>query len=233
MNTPAKAAAEIESKLANSARRHPACRERRTRPDRLPGGARRYMSHYSYITRRGRGGRDFQKNIGWARYPRSVADRPSAPRGGFHIAVVGVFEEPRSRLEAAECLGARRTGPSASRRYAAHHRVGLRRAEVRARSRSTSDCLSRSTAPAAALTPAYSDISRAIQKDSTTGRGDRTTVVEQLRDRIEKAATGRSLMEPLRPQHPGLRAEKQRTTDRARRAQARLVSAAPGHAMRS
>ena len=48
---------------------------------------------------------DFQKNIGWARYPRTDKDKPSRPPlGGFNIAVSAYSKNPDLAFEAAECL---------------------------------------------------------------------------------------------------------------------------------
>ena len=57
--------------------------------------------------------RSCQKNIGWARYPRTDKDKPSRPPlGGFNIAVSAYSKNPDLAFEAAECLASPRTRPS-------------------------------------------------------------------------------------------------------------------------
>ena len=96
-------------------------------------------------------GGDFQKKIGWARYPRTDADEPSRPPlGGINIGVSAYSNKPDLAFEAAECL-AQRGAPGDRRREgrpAADHRVGLRHpAGARRRTRSPTCCASRSRRP--------------------------------------------------------------------------------------
>ena len=141
-------------------------------------------------------GEDFQKNIGWARYPRSVPDRPSAPPlGGFNIAVSAYSNNADLAFEAAECIA------SPENQALSAELGGLPPTsesvyddpKVR-KSYPFADELRESidSAGPRPVTPAYSDISLAIQKTyHPPDAVDPDTVVEQLRDRIEKAVDGK------------------------------------------
>ena len=199
VNDTAKTAAEIESKLANSAAAPPGMATSNEDAGRLgfESGRSDYMVNYPYIyPAAAEVGEDFQKNIGWARYPRSVAGRPSAPPlGGFNIAVSAFSNKPDLAFEAAECLA------SPANQALSAELGGLPPTSESVyndpkvqKSYPFADELRESidNAGPRPVTPAYSDISLAIQKtyhppDSV----DPNTVVEQLRDRIEKAVDGK------------------------------------------
>ena len=141
-------------------------------------------------------GEDFQKNIGWARYPRSVAGRPSAPPlGGFNIAVSAYSNNPDLAFEAAECLA------SPENQALSAELGGLPPTSESVyddpkiqKNYPFADELRESidNAGPRPVTPAYSDISLAIQKTyHPPDAVEPDTVVEQLRDRIEKAVDGK------------------------------------------
>ena len=199
VNDTAKTAAEIESKLANSAAAPPGMSTANEDAGRLgfQAGRSDYMVNYPYIyPAAAEVGEDFQKNIGWARYPRSVPGEESAPPlGGFNIAVSAYSKNPDLAFEAAECIA------SPENQALSAELGGLPPTsesvyddpKVR-KSYPFADELRESidSAGPRPVTPAYSDISLAIQKtyhppDSV----DPNSVVEQLRDRIEKAVDGK------------------------------------------
>jgi multiple sugar transport system substrate-binding protein len=199
VNDTAKTAAEIESRLANSPAAPPGMSTANEDAGRLgfESGRSDYMVNYPYIyPSAAEVGEDFQKNIGWARYPRSVAGRPSAPPlGGFNIAVSAYSKNPDLAFEAAECIA------SPENQALSAELGGLPPTsesvyddpKVR-KSYPFADELRESidNAGPRPVTPAYSDISLAIQKTyHPPDAVDPNTVVEQLRDRIEKAVDGK------------------------------------------
>jgi multiple sugar transport system substrate-binding protein len=199
VNDTAKTAAEIESKLANSAAAPPGMSTANEDAGRLgfESGRSDYMVNYPYIyPAAAEVGEDFQKSIGWTRYPRSVPGRPSAPPlGGFNIAVSAYSNKPDLAFEAAECLA------SPANQALSAELGGLPPTtesvyddpKVR-KSYPFADELRESidNAGPRPVTPAYSDISLAIQKTfHPPDAVDPDTVVEQLSDRIEKAVDGK------------------------------------------
>jgi multiple sugar transport system substrate-binding protein len=199
VNDTAKTAAEIESKLANSPAAPPGMSTNREDEARLgfQSGRSDYMVNYSYIyPAAAEVGEDFQKNIGWTRYPRSVKDMPSRPPlGGFNIAVSKYSNNPDLAFDAAECLASPENQalsaelgglPPTTESVYSNPKVEKAfpfAAELRA---SIDDAGPRP------VTPAYSDISLAIQKTyHPPDAVDPDTVVSQLRDRIEKAVEGK------------------------------------------
>jgi multiple sugar transport system substrate-binding protein len=199
VNDTAKTAAEIESKLANSAAAPPGMSTANEDAGRLgfQAGRSDYMVNYPYIyPAAAEVGEDFQKNIGWARYPRSVPGEESAPPlGGFNIAVSAYSKNPDLAFEAAECIA------SPENQALSAELGGLPPTsesvyddpKVR-KSYPFADELRESidNAGPRPVTPAYSDISLAIQKTYHPPESvDPDSVVEQLRDRIEKAVDGK------------------------------------------
>jgi len=192
-------AAEIESKLANSKAAPPGMATNKEDDARLgfEGGRSVYQVNYPYIYPSAAAvGEDFQKNIGWARYPRSVKDEESRPPlGGINIGVSAYSTKPDLAFEAATCLAS----PE-------HQAVAAEKGGLPPTTESVYDTpqvqkaypfadLLRESIEAAAprpVTPAYSDISLAIQKtfhppDSVDPNG----IEQKLRDRMEKAAEGK------------------------------------------
>jgi trehalose/maltose transport system substrate-binding protein len=199
VNDTAKRAAEIENKLANSAAAPPGMSTNREDEGRLgfQAGRSDYMVNYSYIyPAAAEVGEDFQKNIGWTRYPRTDKDKESRPPlGGFNIAVSAYSNNPDLAFEAAECLASPENqalsaelGGLPPTTESVYEEPKVQKAFPFA------DELRESIDAAAPrpVTPAYSDISLAIQKTyHPPGSVDVDTVVEQLRDRIEKAVDGK------------------------------------------
>jgi multiple sugar transport system substrate-binding protein len=141
-------------------------------------------------------GKDFQKNMGWARYPRTVKDKPSRPPlGGINIGVSQYTKKPQLAFEAATCLAspehqaiAAELGGLPPTTESVYDTPKVQKAYPFA------DLLRESIEAAAPrpVTPAYSDISLAIQKTFSPPDGiDPSGIEDKLRDRIEKAAEGK------------------------------------------
>jgi multiple sugar transport system substrate-binding protein len=141
-------------------------------------------------------GEDFQKNMGWARYPRSDEGEPSRPPlGGINIGVSAYSESTDLAFEAAECIA------NEDHQAIAAEKGGLPpttesvyETEKVQKAYPFADLLRESIEDAAPrpVTPAYSDISLAIQKTYSPPDGiDPDGIVEKLRDRIERAVEGK------------------------------------------
>jgi multiple sugar transport system substrate-binding protein len=193
----ARRAAEIESKLANSAAAPPGMSTNREDQGRqgFEAGRADYQVNYSFIYPSAEAIEGFQEKIGWALYPRTDKDKPSRPPlGGFNIAVSAYSNNPELAFEAAECL-------ASPENQALHAELGglppttesvYENPKVQ-EAFPFADVMRESidNAGARPVTPAYSDISLAIQKTFHPPDGvEPDGIVEQLRDRIEKAANG-------------------------------------------
>jgi multiple sugar transport system substrate-binding protein len=191
-------AAEIEHKLATSKAAPPGMATNKEDDARLgfEGGRSVYQLNYPYIYPSAEAvGGGFQKNIGWARYPRTVADEESRPPlGGINIGVASYSNKPDLGFEAATCLA------SPEHQAIAAEKGGLppttasvyETPEVQ-KAYPFADLLRESIEAAAPrpVTPAYSDISLAIQKTYHPPDGVEPGGMEaKLRDRMEKAADG-------------------------------------------
>ena len=124
--------------------------------------------------------------------------KPSRPPlGGINIGVSAYSKHQDSAFDAAECIASdkHQVDRGGEGRPAADHRVALRQPR-RSRRRTRSRTLLRQSINDGAprpVTPAYSDISLAIQKTSTRRTASTRTAIDRskLRDRLEKAAEGK------------------------------------------
>jgi multiple sugar transport system substrate-binding protein len=141
-------------------------------------------------------GEDFQKKIGWARYPRTVADKPSKPPlGGINIGVGTYTKHPQLAFEAARCLAQDKNQAIASElgglpptTESVYNDPKVKKAFPFA------DLLRESIQAAGArpVTAAYADISLAIQKTFHPPADiNPDDVVSKLKDRLDKAAEGK------------------------------------------
>jgi multiple sugar transport system substrate-binding protein len=194
----AQRAAEIESKLARSAAAPPGMSTNREDQGRqgFESGRSDYQVNYSFIYPSAEAIEGFQDKIGWARYPRTDKDTPSRPPlGGFNIAVSAYSKNPDLAFEAAECLA------SPENQALSAELGGLPPTTESVYDDSKvqeafpfADELRESIDEAAPrpVTPAYSDISLAIQKTFHPPDGiDPDGIAERLRDRVDKAAEGK------------------------------------------
>ena len=104
----AKTAAEIISKLGKSAAAPPGMSTNAEDQARqgFESGRSFYEVNYPFVyPSAAEVGKDFQKNMGWAMYPRSVKDKASRPPlGGINIGVSKYGETPGLAFEAAQCI---------------------------------------------------------------------------------------------------------------------------------
>jgi multiple sugar transport system substrate-binding protein len=194
----AQRAAEIESKLANSPAAPPGMSTNREDQGRqgFEQGRSDYQVNYSFIYASAEAIEGFQDKIGWARYPRTDKDKPSRPPlGGFNIAVSAYSNNPDLAFDAAECLASPENqalsaelGGLPPTTESVYDDPKVQKAFPFA------DVMRESidNAGARPVTPAYSDISLAIQKTfHPPDAVDPDGIVERLRDRTEKAAEGK------------------------------------------
>ncbi len=146
---------------------------------------------------------DIQKNMGFARYPRTVASEPSKPPlGGFNIGVSEFSEEPELAFEAATCIN------SDASQLTATELDGL----PPTRSTLYTDKVVQEAFPGFApliqesieaasvrpLTPAYTDVSLAVQRTlhppDKIKPDDVGSIYEELRDNVEKAVKREGLL---------------------------------------
>jgi multiple sugar transport system substrate-binding protein len=155
-----------------------------------------YQVNYTFIYPSAEAIEGFQDKIGWAQYPRTDKDKPSRPPlGGFNIAVSAYSNNPDLAFEAAECLAS----PENQALSAELGGLPPTSEEVYDDPKVQeafpfADALRESidNAGPRPVTPAYSDISLAIQKTYHPPDGvDPDGIVEQLRDRIDKAVEGK------------------------------------------
>ena len=195
----AKTAAEIISKLGKSAAAPPGMSTNAEDQARqgFESGRSYYQVNYPFVyPSAAEVGKDFQKNMGWAIYPRTEKDKPSRPPlGGINIGVSKYSETPDLAFQAAECIAnekhqgdAAELGGLPPTTEAVYNTAQVKKAYPFA------DLLRQSIEAAAPrpVTPAYSDISLAIQKTYSPPDGiDPNGIVQQLKDRIEKAVEGK------------------------------------------
>jgi multiple sugar transport system substrate-binding protein len=194
----ARTAAEIVRTLARSSAAPPGMSTNAEDDARLgfESGRSDYQINYTFIyPSAAEVSEDFQKNIGWARYPRSVAGEASRPPlGGINIGVASFSKKQDLAFDAAECLAseanqlvAAEKGGLAPSSAAVYDRPALKKAFP------FSDLLQESIEDGGPrpVTPAYADISLAIQKTyHPPADVDPATVVQDLSDKIDKAVEG-------------------------------------------
>jgi multiple sugar transport system substrate-binding protein len=155
-----------------------------------------YELNYTFIWPSAAAIKGFQKKIGWARYPRTVPDKPSRPPlGGINIGVGSYTNHTKLAFEAARCLASDKNQAIASElgglpptTESVYNDPKVKKAFPFADELRTSI---ESAAPRS-VTAAYADISLAIQKTfhppSDVNPDD---VVSKLKDRLDKAAEGK------------------------------------------
>jgi multiple sugar transport system substrate-binding protein len=138
----------------------------------------------------------FQKKIGWARFPRTVASLPSRPPlGGINIGVGAYTKKSGLAFQAAQCLAQPKNQVVASSKgglppttEAAYNDPAVKKGFPFA-------ALLRESINAAGprpVEPAYSDVSLAIQKTFHPEEGIQPSKLpDQLKGRLKKAAEGK------------------------------------------
>jgi len=191
-------AAEIMKRLATTKAAPPGLNTNTENEARLGFEAGRsvYQLNYTFIWPSAAAIKGFQDKIGWVRYPRTVADKPSRPPlGGINIGVGAYTKHPQQAFAAARCLASDKHQAIASElgglpptTEAVYDDPKVKKAFPFA------DELRKSIEAAGPrpVTAAYADISLAIQKtfhppDSLNP----DDVVGKLKDRLDKAAEGK------------------------------------------
>ena len=141
-------------------------------------------------------GGDFQKNMGYARYPRVDKDTPSkVTLGGINLGIGAYSKNPELAFEAAECIAqpenqivTAELGGLAPTTESLYDDPKVKKAFP------FGDLMRQSLDEGVPrpVNPAYSDISLAIQKTFHPPDGiDPDSVVEELEDKLDKAAEGK------------------------------------------
>ena len=137
-----------------------------------------------------------QKNMGFARYPRVDKDKPSkVTLGGINLGIGAFSKNPELAFEAAECIAkpenqivAAELGGLAPTTESLYDDPKVKKAFP------FGDLMRQSLDEGVPrpVTPAYSDVSLAIQKTFHPPDGiDPDSVVEELEDKLDKAAEGK------------------------------------------
>jgi multiple sugar transport system substrate-binding protein len=155
-----------------------------------------YQTNYSFVYAAAEAVKGFQDKIGWARWPRVKRDEPShVTLGGFNLGVSAHSKNPDLAFEAAECLASPESqttitslGGLAPTTEALYDDAKVKKAFPFA-------SLMRETLDDGAprpVSPAYSDISLAIQKTFHPPESiEPKSVLEDLKDRLDKASEGK------------------------------------------
>ncbi len=156
-----------------------------------------YQTNYTFIYPSAADvSKSFQKKIGWVRYPRTLPNLPSRPPlGGINLAVGNYTKHQNLAFQAALCLAQPKNQAVASEKgglpptsESVYNDPKVKKAFPFADELRTSI---QAAAPRP-VTPAYSDISLAIQKTFHPPRDvDPNEVVDKLKDRLDKAAEGK------------------------------------------
>lgn len=199
VDSSANKAAEIVSKLGTSKAAPPGMATNKEDEARIGFEEERslYEINYPFIYPSAEAvSKKFQQSIGWARYPRTVADQPSRPPlGGINLGISKYSATPDLAFEAARCMAsedhqaiAAELGGLPPTTESVYETKKVQDAYPFA------DLLRESIDEAAPrpVTPAYSDISLAIQKTFHPPDGISAGSIEsKLKDRIERAGEGK------------------------------------------
>ena len=190
-------AAEIESKLANSAAAPPGMATNKEDQARQGFESERsnYQVNYTFIYPSAEAIEGFQDKIGWARYPRTVKEEESRPPlGGINLGISSYTKNSDLAFDAAECLASEDNQILAAELGGLPPTIeSLYENEKVIKAFPFAELLRESINAAAPrpVTPAYSDISLAIQKTYHPPQDvEPEGTEEKLRDRMEKAADG-------------------------------------------
>jgi multiple sugar transport system substrate-binding protein len=191
-------AAEIMKSLATTKAAPPGLNTNQEDQARLGFEAGRsiYQLNYTFIYPSAAEIKGFQPKIGWQRYPRTVPDKPSRPPlGGINIGVGAYTKHQDLAFEATRCLAGDENQAIASEKgglppttESVYDDAKVKKAfpfaeELRA---------SIEAAGPRSVTPAYADISLAIQKTfHPPGDLNPDDIVSKLKDRLDKAAEGK------------------------------------------
>jgi multiple sugar transport system substrate-binding protein len=194
----ARRAAEIIKKLGTSKAAPPGMSNNKEDEARLGFQSDRsdFQVNYSFIYASAAEVEGFQEKIGVARWPRVDKDRPSrVTLGGINLAVGRYSKNPELAFEAAECLAQPENQIVATEKGGLAPTSDELYANPRVRKVQPFADITRASIEEGVprpVTPAYTDISQAIQKVYHPPDGvDPATVEEDLKAKLEKAAEGK------------------------------------------
>ncbi|MEA2473985.1 MAG: trehalose/maltose transport system substrate-binding protein [Thermoleophilaceae bacterium] len=191
-------AAQIIKKLATSKAAPPGMSNNKEDDARLgfESGRSDYQTNYSFIYASAAKIKGFQPKIGVAPWPRVDASKP--PRvtlGGINLGIGAYSKNPELSFQAAECLAQPENQVVASEKGGLAPSTGVLFSNPRVKKvLPFADIMSTQIENGVPrpVTPAYSDISQAIQKTFHPPDGvDPSKVVSDLRDKLKKAAEGK------------------------------------------
>jgi trehalose/maltose transport system substrate-binding protein len=141
-------------------------------------------------------GGDFQKNMGFARYPRVDRDKPSkVTLGGINLGISSYSKHPDLAFEAAQCIAQKKNQVVAAELGGLAPTTESLYDDPKVKKAFPFGDLMRQSLDQGVprpVSPAYSDISLAIQKTFHPPDGiDPSTVVDELKDKLDKAAEGK------------------------------------------
>jgi multiple sugar transport system substrate-binding protein len=194
-------AAEIIKKLATSKAAPPGLSTNAEDEGRLgfESGRSDFQINYPFIYPSAamvKSPKNFQKRIGWARWPAVVAGKRSRPPlGGFNLGVGSHSKHPALAFRAARCLAEPANQIVATTKGGLPPTTeSLYKDPAVKKAYPFGELLRQSIEQAAPrpVNPAYSDISLAIQKSfSPPDKVDPNGIVQKLKDRLNKAAEGK------------------------------------------
>jgi multiple sugar transport system substrate-binding protein len=138
----------------------------------------------------------FQEKMGYARYPRVDKDRPSrVTLGGINLGIGAFSKNPELAFEAAECIGKPANQVVAAEKGGLAPTTEALYEDPKVKKAFPFGDLMRASLDEGVprpVTPAYADVSLAIQKTFHPPEGiDPPSVKQQLEDKLEKAAEGK------------------------------------------
>jgi multiple sugar transport system substrate-binding protein len=159
-------------------------------------GSASFQLNYSFIYPSAAEIEGLQENIGWTRWPRVDPNEPSrVTLGGFNLGVGAFSENKDLAFEAAECLAEPESQAIITELGGLAPTTEALYDDPRVQEALPFADLMRETLDDGVprvVSPAYSDISLAIQKTFHPPEGiDPESIVEDLEDRLDKAAEGK------------------------------------------
>jgi trehalose/maltose transport system substrate-binding protein len=198
VNRTAETAAEIIKKLATSKAAPPGLQTNKEDEARLgfQEGRSDYQVNYTFIYASAAEQKGFQDKIGWTRYPRTVAERPSRPPlGGINLGIGSYSKNPDLAYEAALCLAQPKNQIIAGEKGGLPPTTESLYIDPKVKKAFPFADVLRTSIEEGGPRPviaAYSDVSLAVQKTyHPEPKIQPSDIVSQLRDRMKKAAEGK------------------------------------------
>jgi multiple sugar transport system substrate-binding protein len=197
LGAPARTAAQVMKSLATSPAADPSLSNQKEDDNRLAfeKGGVAFEINYPFIYASAKMVPGLQANIGFARWPRAVANLPSRPPlGGLNLGVSAYSKNPSRAFAAALCLA----GPQ--NQIVAFAKGGLPPTQASLydspqikKVAPFTDLLKTSIGDGAPrpITPAYSDVSLAVQASLSPPKGvNPATIDSELKSKLDKAKKG-------------------------------------------